>query len=256
MFKAFFFVALATLAGAVAAQNLVTVNGKPIPKAREDAWVKFAEQQGQKDSPQLREMIKKELVRRELFMEEAAKRGIADKPDIKFQLDLQRQNVLIQALMRDVVEKNPVTEAQIKAEYDKQKAAASAKEYRARHILVEKEDEAKAIIEQLKKGAKFEDLATKQSKDTGSAQRGGDLDWAAPDGFVKPFSDAMVALQKGQYTQTPVQSQFGWHVIKLEDSRDTQFPPLDKVQPQIREAMQQQRVQAYVEGLEKKAVIK
>jgi len=256
MRKALLIFALATVAGVASAQNVATVNGKPIPKSREDAWLKFAEQQGQKDSPQLREMVKKELIRREILLEDATKRGIVDKPDVKFQLDLQRQNVIIQALMRDVVEKNPVTEAQIKAEYDKQKAAAGAKEYRARHILVENEADAKAVIDQLKKGAKFDELAKQKSKDPGSAQRGGDLDWAGPDGFVKPFSGAMVALQKGQYTQTPVQTQFGWHVIQLDDVRDPQFPPLDKVQPQIREMLQQQRVQAYVDSLEKKAVVK
>jgi peptidyl-prolyl cis-trans isomerase C len=256
MHKALLVFAFAAVAGVASAQNVATVNGKPIPKSREDAWLKFAEQQGQKDSPQLREMVKKELIRREILLEDATKRGIVDKPDVKFQLDLQRQNVIIQALMRDVIEKNPVTEAQIKAEYDKQKAAAGAKEYRARHILVENEADAKAVIDQLKKGAKFDELAKQKSKDPGSAQRGGDLDWAGPDGFVKPFSDAMVALQKGQYTQTPVQTQFGWHVIQLDDVRDTQFPPLDKVQPQIREMLQQQRVQAYVDSLEKKAVIK
>ncbi|MFN9211089.1 MAG: peptidylprolyl isomerase [Betaproteobacteria bacterium] len=256
MHKALLVFAFAAVAGVASAQNVATVNGKPIPKSREDAWLKFAEQQGQKDSPQLRDMVKKELIRREILLEDATKRGIVDKPDVKFQLDLQRQNVIIQALMRDVIEKNPVTEAQIKAEYDKQKAAAGAKEYRARHILVENEADAKAVIDQLKKGAKFDELAKQKSKDPGSAQRGGDLDWAGPDGFVKPFSDAMVALQKGQYTQTPVQTQFGWHVIQLDDVRDTQFPPLDKVQPQIREMLQQQRVQAYVDSLEKKAVIK
>ncbi|MFN7888427.1 MAG: peptidylprolyl isomerase, partial [Betaproteobacteria bacterium] len=172
------------------------------------------------------------------------------------QLALHPQTVHPPPLPRDRSEQNPVTEAQIKAEYDKQKAAAGAKEYRARHILVENEADAKAVIDQLKKGAKFDELAKQKSKDPGSAQRGGDLDWAGPDGFVKPFSDAMVALQKGQYTQTPVQTQFGWHVIQLDDVRDTQFPPLDKVQPQIREMLQQQRVQAYVDSLEKKAVIK
>jgi peptidyl-prolyl cis-trans isomerase C len=129
-----------------------------------------------------------------------------------------------------------------------------SKEYRARHILVEKQADAVVIIEQLKKGAKFEELA-KQSKDTGSAKNGGDLDWAAPDSFVKPFSDAMIKLQKGQYTEAPVQSQFGWHVIRLDDVRDTQFPPLEQVAPQIREGLQQERVQQFVEGLKKNAKI-
>ncbi len=255
MFRALMFVAAALVSGTVAAQNVAVVNNRPIPKAREVAWIDFAKQQGQQDSPQLREMIKRELIRREVFMQEAQRRGIAEKPDVKFQLDLQRQNVLIQALLRDEMDKSPITDAQVQAEYDKQKGQAGDKEYRARHILVEKEDEAKAIVEQLKKGAKFEDLA-KQSKDTGSAAKGGDLDWAGTDSFVKPFSEAMVKLDKGKFTDAPVQTQYGWHVIRLDDVREAQFPPLAQVQGQLREMLQQRKVQAFFEGLEKKAVIK
>jgi peptidyl-prolyl cis-trans isomerase C len=252
MLRASVFMAAALVTGAVAAQNVAVINNRPIPKAREDAFVKFATSQGQQDTPQLREMIRNELIRREIFMQEAQRRGISEKADVKFQLDLQRQNVIIQALMRDEMEKSPITDAQVQAEYDKQKAAAGAKEYRARHILVEKEDEAKSIIDQLKKGAKFEELA-KRSKDPGSAANGGDLDWAGADAYVKPFSDAMTKLAKGGLTETPVQTQFGWHVIRLDDVRDTQFPPLAQVQGQVREMMQQQRVQAFVEDLRKKA---
>jgi peptidyl-prolyl cis-trans isomerase C len=244
-----------SIGGVAYAQNVAVVNNKPIPKAREEAWVKQLVQQGQKDTPELRDMVKKELVRREIFLQEAQRRGLPDKPDIKFQLDVQRQNALIQALMRDEVQRNPVSDAQIQSEYDRQKAAAAGrKEYRARHILVEKEDEAKAIIEQLKKGAKFEDLA-KQSKDTGSAANGGDLDWAGPDAFVKPFSDAMVALEKGKMTEAPVQSPFGWHVIRLDDVRESQFPALAQVRAQIAESLTQQRVQQFVQELEKKAKV-
>lgn len=245
----------AALASSVAfAQNIAVVNNKPVPKAREDAWVQQLVAQGQKDTPQLREMVKRELIRREVFMQEVARRGLAEKPDVKFQLDVQRQNTLIQALMRDELQKSPVTDAQVRAEYDKQKAAAGAKEYKARHILVEKEEDAKAIVEQLKKGAKFEDLA-KQSKDTGSAANGGDLDWAGPDAFVKPFSDAMVALEKGKMTEAPVQSPFGWHVIRLDDVRESQFPALAQVRAQIAESLTQQRVQQFVQELEKKAKV-
>jgi peptidyl-prolyl cis-trans isomerase C len=157
-------------------------------------------------------------------------------------------------LMRDELKKSPVTDAQVQAEYDKQKAAAGQKEYRVRHILVEKEDDAKGIIEKLKKGEKFEELA-KVSKDPGSAAKGGELDWAGPDAYVKPFSEAMMKLEKGKFTEQPVQSQFGWHVIQLEDVRDAQFPPLTQVNAQIRESLQQKRVQAFVEDLRKKAKV-
>ena len=156
--------------------------------------------------------------------------------------------------MRDELQKTPLTDAQIAAEYERQKAAAPAREFKARHVLVKTEDEAKKILEQIKKGEKLEDLA-KQSVDTGSAQRGGELDWAAPDAYVKPFSDALIKLEKGKTTEAPVQTQFGYHVIRLDDIRDTQFPPLDQVKGQLAEMMQQSRVQAFVEGLQKKAKI-
>jgi peptidyl-prolyl cis-trans isomerase C len=142
----------------------------------------------------------------------------------------------------------------VKAEYDKFKSQAGDKEYRARHILVDKEEDAKAIIAKLKGGAKFEELA-KQSKDPGSAANGGDLDWASPASYVKPFSDALVALQKGQVTETPVKTQFGYHVIKLEDVRAAKVPSMEEVKPQIAESLQQKKLQAYQEDLRKKAKI-
>jgi peptidyl-prolyl cis-trans isomerase C len=182
------------------------------------------------------------------------KRGIAERPDVKFQLDVQRQNALIQTLMRDELAKSPVTDAQVQAAYEEQKKASGSKEYKVRHILVETEVEAKDITAQLKKGAKFEDLA-KKSKDPGSAQRGGELDWAGPGNYVKPFADAMIKLDKGQMTDAPVQSQFGWHVIRVDDIREAQFPPLDQVAPQIREALQQQRLAAFAEQLRKASKI-
>jgi peptidyl-prolyl cis-trans isomerase C len=254
MHRSYVFIAASLFAGAALAQNVAVVNNKPIPKAREDAWVKQLGTQGQKDTPELRKMIKEELIRREIFLQEAAKRGLPENPDVKFQLDVQRQNTLIQALMRDELKRKPITDADIQAEYDKQKSKQGEKEYHARHILVDKEEEAKAVIEELKKGAKFEELA-KKSKDTGSASRGGDLDWASPGSYVKEFSEAMTGLKKGETTQAPVQSQFGWHVIRLEDVRDAQFPPLEQVKGQIGEGLQRQRVEAFVEDLRKKAKI-
>ncbi len=248
------FAALALVGGMALAQNIAVVNNKPIPKAREDAWVKELTKQGQADSPELRKQVKDRLIQNEILLQEAQRRGVAEKADVKFMLDVQRQNTLIQALLRDEVDKTPITDAQVKAAYEQQKAKVGSKEYRARHILVEKEEEAKAIIEQLKKGAKFEELA-KGSKDTGSAKNGGDLDWAAPDSYVKPFSEALTKLPKGQVTDTPVQTQFGWHVIRVDDVRDTQFPPMEQVAPQIREGLQQQRIQAFVEDLRKKAKV-
>jgi peptidyl-prolyl cis-trans isomerase C len=245
---------LATAAMPAMAQNLAVVNGKPVPSSRADAMIKQMAAQGQQDSPQLRAMVKEELVNREILMQEADKLGLSSSPEVKNQMEMARQSIVIRALVADYVKKNPVSEADMKAEYDKFKAQAGDKEYHARHILVEKEDDAKAIIAKLKAGAKFEDLA-KQSKDTGSAANGGDLDWAPPSAFVKPFSDAMIALQKGQITETPVQTQFGYHVIKLEDSRPAKVPSFEEVKPQIAESLQQQKLQAYQQELKKKAKI-
>jgi peptidyl-prolyl cis-trans isomerase C len=248
------FAALVLASGLAVAQNVAVVNNKPIPKAREDAWVKELTKQGQKDTPELRKMVKERLIQNEVLLQEATKRGIPEQADVKFMLDVQRQNTLIQALLRDEMTKHPVTDTEVQAEYDKQKSMVGSKEFRARHILVENQAEATAIVDQLKKGAKFEELA-KKSKDTGSAANGGDLDWAAPDAYVKPFSDAMQKLKKGEITETPVQTQFGWHVIRLDDVRDTQFPPLEQVAPQIRESMQQQKAQAFVQNLTKNAKV-
>ena len=247
-------VLLAAAAIPALAQNLAVVNGKPIPSARADMMVKQMASQGQADSPQLRSMIKEELINREILVQEADKAGLASNAEVKGQIEMARQSILIRALVADYVKKHPVADADIKAEYDKFKAQAGDKEYHARHILVEKEDEAKAIIAKLKGGAKFEELA-KQSKDPGSASNGGDLDWESPASFVKPFSDAMVGLEKGKITETPVKTQFGYHVIKLEDVRPAKVPTLEEIKPQIAESLQQKKLQAYQQELRAKAKI-
>jgi peptidyl-prolyl cis-trans isomerase C len=236
------------------AQNVATVNGKAIPAARMEAVVKQVVAQGkQPDSPQLREAIKKDLIGREVMIQEADKQGVGTRADVKAALENTRQSIIINAMLSDYVKKNPVSDAEIKAEYDKYKATVGDKEYHARHILVETEQQAKDIIAKLKGGAKFEELA-KQSKD-GSANNGGDLDWAAPSSYVKPFSDAMVALKDGQITQAPVKSQFGYHVIKLEGTRPAKLPSLEEVKGQVAESLTQKKVAAYREDLIKKAKI-
>lgn len=237
------------------AQNVATVNGKPIPAAKVDQVVKQVVAQGKAtDSPQLREAIKKDLIGREVLIQEADKQGIGTRPDVKNAIDNARQSIIINAMLADYIKKNPVKDAEIKAEYDKYKAQVGDKEYHARHILVGTEDEAKQIIAKLKGGAKFEDLA-KQSKDPGSAANGGDLDWASPASFVPEFSKAMTSLQKGQITETPVRTQYGFHVIKLEDVRAAKIPPLDEVKQQVAESLQQRKLAAFREELMKKAKI-
>ncbi len=246
--------ALLPIASIAFAQNAAVVNNKPIPKQRVDDFVAALVAQGRPDTPELRAAVRDELIARELFVQEAEKKGLPRNADVQRQLDNLRQDVLIRALIRDYLKANPVKDEEIKAEYEKVRKQAGDKEYRARHILVESEDDAKQIIEQLKKGAKFEELA-KKSKDTGSAQSGGDLDWNTPQTFVKEFSDAMVKLDKGKFTETPVKTQFGYHVIRLDDTREAKAPPLEELRPQIQQEIERQRVQALQQSLRAKAKI-
>ncbi len=246
---------LSALAVPASAQNVAIVNGKPVPMSRVDALAQQVARSGRPVTPDMMGQIKDEVIARELFMQEAQKLGLDASEDFKAQMELTRQAILIRELFANFQKNNPVTEAEIKAEYDKFAAANSGKEYRARHILVEKEEQAKAIIASLKKGAKFEDIAKKQSKDPGSGANGGDLDWASAGSYVKEFSDAMVKLAKGKITETPVKSQFGWHIIRLDDVREAQLPKLEEVKQQIAQQLGQQKLMKYQEDLRAKAKI-
>ncbi|HJV71904.1 peptidylprolyl isomerase [Ideonella sp.] len=237
----------------VQAQNVAIVNGKPVQKARVDMLLKQATRGGQQVTPELKKRAEDEVVMREIFTQEAEKRGIAASAAYKEQMELLRQTVLIRELFEDYKKKHPATEAEAKAEYDQVKAAQSGTEYHARHILVETEDEAKKLIADIKAGAKFEDLAKKSSKDTGSAENGGDLDFAKPDSYVPEFSAAMTKLKKGEMTDTPVKSQFGYHIIKLEDTREATFPSFEEVKPQLMQRVEQSRLQKYQDELKKSA---
>ncbi len=247
-------VALLPIASAAFAQNAAVVNNKPIPKQRVDDFVAALTAQGRPDTPELRAAVREELIARELFVQEAEKKGLTRNNEVQRQLDSMRQDILIRALIRDHLKNNPIKDEDIKAEYDKLRQQAGDKEYRARHILLEKEDEAKQVIEQLRKGAKFDELA-KKSKDTGSAQSGGDLDWNTPQTFVKEFSDAMVKLEKGKFTEAPIKTQFGYHVIRLDDVREAKAPPLEQVRPQIQQELERHRVQELQQSLRAKAKI-
>lgn len=249
--------ALAALTAPVCAQNAAIVNGKAIPKAKLDEFVAAMVREGRPDTPEMRTAIREELIARELFAQEAERKGLARHSDTRAQLEQARQDILIRAAIRDHLKNNPVTEAQIKAEYDKLVGAAGGndKEYRARHILVETEAEAKGVIEALRKGGKFEELAAKQSKDPGSKNNGGDLDWNGASVFVKPFSEAMVKLEKGQVTEIPVQTEFGWHVIRLDDVRVQAPPPLEQVAPQIKQELDRRNIQNLQQSLRAKAKI-
>ena len=235
------------------AQNVAVVNGKAVPKARVDALMAQAVKQNQPKTPELESQVRDEVVLREMFMQEAEKRGMAGTAEYKTQMELARQSILIRDLFTDYQKKNPVTAEEIQAEYDKFKGQSGGTEYRARHILVEKEEEAKALIAQIKGGAKFEDLAKKSSKDPGSGANGGDLDFAAPGSYVPEFSQAMVKLKKGEMTETPVKSQFGFHIIKLEDTREAKFPPLEEVKPQIEQRLGQMKMAKFRDEIRGKA---
>ena len=238
-----------------AAQNIAIVNGKAVPSARVEALVQQVTKSGRPVTPEMNGQIKDEVITREIFMQEAQKRGLDVTDDFKTQMELARQSLLIRELFNEFQKQNPVTDADAKAEYDKFASANTAKEYKARHILVAKEDEAKAIIASLKKGGKFEEIAKKSSKDPGSGANGGDLDWAPAGSYVKEFSEAMVALQKGKMTETPVKSQFGYHVIRLDDVREPQLPKFDEVKPQITQQLAQQKLAKFQDELRSKAKV-
>ena len=190
-----------------------------------------------------------------MLLQEATKQGVAANKEVKEALEAARQDIIIRAMLIDYVKKNPVKDDEIKAAYDKQfNATRGDKEYHARHILVKTEKEATDIIAKLKSGGKFEELA-KVSQDPGSAANGGDLDWANPGNYVKPFADALVALKDGQITDKPVQSQFGYHVIKLEGTRAAKVPTMEEVKGRIAESLTQRKVAAYRDQLMAKAKV-
>jgi len=214
--------------------------------------VKERVQQGQQDSPELRNAVREELNTRELLAREARKQNLDKTADMKAQMDLASQTVLVRAYVADWISKNPIPEADLRKEYDAIKGQIGDKEYKVRHVLVEKEDEAKEIVAELQKGAKFDELAKARSKDPGSKDRGGDLDWNAPTNFVKPFGDAMKATPKGKFTAQPVQTQFGWHVIMVDDVRDAKVPSYEEVKPQLQQRMQAQWLDKYFKDLRAK----
>lgn len=251
--KTFAVLAVALLPLAVMAQNIATVNGKPVPKSRVDLLLQQAERGGQQITPEMQTQARDQVVVREIFAQEAERRGIAAKADFRAQMELARQSILIRELFEDWRKKNPVTDADARIEYDKFKAQASGTEYRARHILVEQEAEAKELIARIKAGAKFEDLAKEKSKDPGSGANGGDLDFAKPENYVPEFGNAMTKLQKGQMTEVPVKSQFGWHIIRLDDTREASFPPFEEVKDQIKQRIEQVKLQRYQDELRSKA---
>jgi peptidyl-prolyl cis-trans isomerase C len=228
----------------------VVVNGVTIPQSRFEAMNKELTAQGQPDNPERQQAIKEELVNREVLAQAAAKRGLDKSADVAAQMEMARQAVLVRALFESEVKANPITD-----DYEQFKSSMGQNEYKVRHILVENEAEAKAVIAELNKGGDFAKLAKEKSKDPGSKDNGGDLDWGPSARYVKPFADAVQATPKGQMTAQPVKTDFGYHVIKVDDVRPLKVPGFDEVKEQFRQRAQQQQIQKLVMDLRQKAKI-
>ena len=240
---------------AAAASPIATVNGKPIMQSQLDMLVRERVAQGQQDSPELRNFLKQELINREVILQESLKRGLDKNPETVMQLEMVRQSVLVAAFLQDYLRRNQPNDAALKGEYEKIKAQQGDKEYRVRHVLLKTEDEAKDALAQINKGGKFEQIASEKSLDTGSKGNGGDLGWAPPGRYVKPFADALTKLKKGEMTKAPVQTQFGWHIIQLQDERALKMPTFDEAKNQLVQMMSQQSLQKAVAELRSKAKI-
>jgi peptidyl-prolyl cis-trans isomerase C len=249
------FVGTMMSASLMAAGNaFVTVNGVAVSQDLANVFIAEQKAQGAPDTPELKAAVREELIRRELLIQEAKKARIDKRPEVAAQAEAARQAFFVRAYIQEFVKKNPISDAQLQGDYDKIKAQLGSTEYKARHILVVSEDDAKTIIANLKKGDKFEDLA-KQSIDPGSKENGGDLGWASAGNFVKPFSEALTGLTKGKYTENPVKSDFGYHVIMLEDTRPLNVPGFDELKPRLQQQAQSQQINKMVENLRAKAKV-
>ena len=234
---------------------VATVNGQAIPRQRFDAVLRQQTGRGAADSEGLRAQVREALINNELLVQEANRSGLAKRADVQQQVDLARQEVVANATVGEYLRSHPVSDAEIQKEYERAKAQTGDREYHARHILVANEDDAKSVLADLKKGGKFDEIAQKRSLDEGTRPKGGDLDWNVPANFDKAFSDAMVKLEKGKITETPVRTRFGYHVILLEDVRQVSFPKIEQVRPQIQQGLVSQRVDAYLRELRAKAKV-
>jgi len=242
-------------AAAPASGPLATVNGVAIPRQRAEFVARQQTARGAQDSEALRERIRDVLINNEVIMQEAARAGITKRAEVQQQIDLARQEVIVNYFLNDYMSKHPIKDADIQAEYERAKQQTGTTEYKARHILVESEDQAKRIIGEIKKGAKFDEQAQKHSIDASNKDKGGDLDWNVPGIYDKTFADAMVKLEKGKMTEAPVRTRFGYHVIQLDDVRPVKIPPLSEVKPRIQQRLAQIRLEQLVRELRDKAKV-
>jgi peptidyl-prolyl cis-trans isomerase C len=238
-----------------AAATVVTVNGTKINQTMVDTFVQAVTgKPAAEATKEQRDALLEQLVNMTLAAQAAEKDALGKDPEVQARLDLLRTQVLAEAASDKYAKAHPVSDDEVKAEYDQQ-VAKLPKEYKARHILVESQDAATAIIKDLEGGADFAKIAKAQSKDPGSAQNGGDLGWFSGQSMVKPFTDALTTLDKGATTKTPVQTQYGWHVIQLEDTRAPEAPAFDDVKEQVKMLAQRKKLQSYLDELRKTAQI-
>src|SRR5258706_1237164 len=240
---------------AAPAAGRIVVNGVTIPQSRIDAMNKELTEQGQPDNPERQQAVKEELVNREVLAQAATKRGLDKSADVAAQMDMARQAVLVRALFESEIKANPITDDMLKGQYEQFKGSMGTNEYKVRHILVDKEEDAKAILVELNRGGDFAKLAKEKSKDPGSKDTGGDLDWGPSARYAKPFADAVQSQPKGQVSAAPVKTDFGYHVIIVDDSRPLKVPEFSELKEQFRQRAQQQQIQKFVMDLRSKAKV-
>jgi len=245
----------ATAPAAAATGPLATVNGVAIPRQRLELVVRQQVARGATDSEQIRAQVREALINNELLVQEANRSGLAKKAEVQQLLELNRLEIIANATIGEYLRVHPIADADIQKEYERAKAATGDREFKARHILVSTEDDAKSVLADLKKGAKFDEIALKRSLDEGTRPKGGDLDWNVPTNFDKAFADAMMKLEKGKMSEAPVRSRFGFHVIQLDDVRPVSFPALTQVRQQLLQRLIDQKVQGMLRDLRAKAKV-
>jgi len=241
-------------------KNAAVVNGVPIPQSRLDfvAKAQLAQSQGQQqDGPEFRENLREIMITREILYQEALKRKLDKNPDYQMQLDLAKQQIILGVLFEDINKKIQPSDADVAKEYERVKTQqGESKQYKARHILVKEETEAKQVMADLKNGGDFAKIAAEKSADPGSKDNGGELEWSSAEAFVQPFGEALRGLKKGEMTKEPVQTNYGYHIIELQDVRTQPFPPLEQVKGQIHQALANKAREDYIADLRTKAKIR
>lgn len=235
--------------------SMAKVNGVAIPQSRLEFIMKARVSQGQPDTPEARKALRDDLISEEVIAQDAVKKGLDKDPDFAAQMDIARQTALVRAYQIDYVKNHPVSDEELHKEYDAVKAQMGDKEYKAHHILVASEAEAKDIIARIKKGEKLEKIAQEKSLDVGSKSKGGELDWSPAASYVQPFAEALTKLTKGKLTEQPVKSPFGWHVIRLDDVRPLKIPPFEEIKQNLAQRVLQRQFASYVMDLRSKAKV-